>query len=524
MTSENETSYQRVAAAPKGWLPISGRRAAALLALCMVLRFVPFVRPCMSDDEATYAVVAREMIAGRVLYRDVVDHKPPGIYLVNAATQALGGPIGGMALLHLALIFVVWATGLVLAAISRRYGRETRDGPTFAALMWIVFTTTLIDTDSLAANCELLMMLPLVASLLLLIRAIDGADNELGTMIGVGSLVGVAMLFKYQAGVQLPIYMLAWLIARRRGVVSGLLGLLIGVAIPLACAAWWLQSSDALAPAWFWFRFNFSYIGAGSTIDMLGRALVRGGFVAVAAAPVYVFAIRAALRRYPACCGLAHWILLLWLLVSSAAVMVGGRFFGHYFHQMTAPLVVFAAPGMAALWEKRRKLVVALIAVPALGFLVLGAMHDRLMAAVGEPDPDYGSVVAWLDEHAPRSEALCIWGNSPVLYFEADRPLGCRFVFANYLTGMSPATPTQTDPTVDASMNIVPQAWDMLETDLATRRPEFIVDASPGNVDFYGKWPPEKFPRMAAILARDYTAVAQVAGMRIFRRHPPPPR
>ena len=67
---------------------------------------------CLSDDEATYAVVAREVLAGQVLYRDVVDHKPPGIYAVNAATQALGGPVGGMVLLHLLLIVVVWGTGL----------------------------------------------------------------------------------------------------------------------------------------------------------------------------------------------------------------------------------------------------------------------------------------------------------------------------------------------------------------------------------------------------------------------------
>ena len=50
------------------------------------------MRPCLSDDEATYCVVAREMLHGRVLYRDVVDHKPPLIYLTYAATQALGGP------------------------------------------------------------------------------------------------------------------------------------------------------------------------------------------------------------------------------------------------------------------------------------------------------------------------------------------------------------------------------------------------------------------------------------------------
>ena len=112
----------------------------------------------------------------------------------------------------------------------------------------------------------------------------------------------------------------------------------------------------------------------------------------------------------------------------------------------------------------------------------------------GEPDPAYHQVTAWLDAHGRPDDALCVWGNSPVLYFDADRPLGCRFVFANYLTGLSPATATQTHPSVDSSANIVPAAWDMLEHDLRARRPTFIVDGSPGDVAFYGKYPRRTSP------------------------------
>jgi hypothetical protein len=209
--------------------------------------------------------------------------------------------------------------------------------------------------------------------------------------------------------------------------------------------------------------------------------------------------------------------LLGWLVVSVLAICVGGRFFGHYFHQVTAPLAVIAAPAALALWRSHRTLFADLLAVPAAAFLVLGFMHDRVMAAAGEPDPDYHAVTEFLDARAPRSEALCVWGNSPVLYWDADRPLGCRFAFANYLTGMSPATPTQSDPSVDSSMNVVPEAWDMLLADLAARKPPWIVDGSPGNVAFYGKYPPEKFP-IGKVLACDYEPAGDVAGMRVYHR------
>jgi len=180
-----------------------------LLTACLGLRAVALVRPCLSDDEATYCVVGREMLAGRVLYRDVVDHKPPLIYLTYAATQELGGPVGGMRLLHLLSILVVLATGLLLGRVARRLaidrGESELGDPEAlaAAFLYVVFSTTLFDFDSLAANCELFMLLPLTGSVLVYLRSALPDMGRAG-LFGAGALIGLAMLYKYQAGVQLP--------------------------------------------------------------------------------------------------------------------------------------------------------------------------------------------------------------------------------------------------------------------------------------------------------------------------------
>jgi len=487
---------------------VTRKQALLLLALCVSLRAVSLFRPCLSDDEATYCVVGREMLTGHALYRDVVDHKPPLIYVVNAATQAIGGPTGGQFLLHVLLIFVVWATAMILGKIARCFDTE----PWVAALLYVVFTTTLVDTDSIAANCELFMMLPLCGSVLAFLR------REWWAALVTGLLVGCAMLFKYQAGIQLPLYGLALIVRYRRDVAAiGLRAVLLaaGTVVPISLAVGWLHHAGAWPWAWFWFRFNFSYIDAGGKLAMAKQMALRVGLVAIAALPLYACTVAAVRAR-------RRWFLLGWLAASVLAVMVGGRFFGHYFHQITAPLAVIAAPAAERWLARSRVTFAAALAVPAVIFFGLAAFHDAVMRAAGEPDPDYGSVVAWLDAHAPRGESLCIWGNSPVLYFEAERPLGCRFVFANYLTGLSPATPTQTDPRADSGKNVVPQAWDMLEADLAARQPMFIVDGSPGNVGFYAKYPPEAYPRLARILTCRYQPEAIVAGMRIFGRLPAP--
>lgn len=485
----------------------------ALLGLCIALRFVSLVRPCLSDDEAIYAVVAREMLSGHELYVDIVDHKPPGVYLVYAATQAIGGPVGGMVLLHALLIGVVFATGLLLARIVRRqWPNSDPRAATAAALSWIVFTTTLVDVDALAANCELFMVLPLVCAVVVFLEA-----ERLASYALAGALIGASCLFKYQGGIQLPVVALVVLVRRDKTIgqrMAMLIAIGAGFAAMLGAAAGTMWLRGGLTDAVFWLKFNFAYIDAGtSASELIVRLAERGGLVIGSAAVLYGFGLAAVVtgRRQPFVRFMA-----VWLVASAVAVFVGGRFFGHYFHQLTAPLAILAAPAIVRLWERRRALAVIAVGAPAVAYAALAGLHDPLMRWYGEPDPDYGAVVGWLDAHGPG--ALCVWGNSPVLYFEAERPLGCRFVFSNYLTGLSPATATQSDPSVDSSRNILAASWPMLERDLAARQPRFIVDGSPGDVAHYGKYPPARFPVLARSLACGYEARADVAGMRIYER------
>jgi 4-amino-4-deoxy-L-arabinose transferase-like glycosyltransferase len=515
---------------------LDARDLAWLLLAAVGLRVLGLARVCLSDDEATYCVVAREMLSGRVLYRDVVDHKPPLIYFVYAATQALGGPTGGMRLLHLLTALVVFATALVIGRIARTVaagpvevgGADPSRVSFWAALLYILFSTTLFDFDAQAANCELYMMLPLCGSLAVYLDAAAGRARLSRLWIS-GVLVGVAMLFKYQAAVQLPLYAihLAWIERRRPArlgaawaALAGGLVAVLGTAVALA------RAGGAWSSAWFWFRFNFSYIKEGlRPAELLARAASRVSYGVGPALFLWILGVRAAVaairrRTAPGDAERFDRLLAGWLLVSALAVTAGGRFFGHYFHQTTAPLAALAAPAAARLVRRRRALVSAALAVPVTAFFLLGIGHGRMMAAAGVPDPDYPAIAAFLDAHSAPTDSLVVWGNAPVLYFEAQRPLGSRFVFSNYLSGLSPATRSQSDPRADASANVVAESWDMFEADLADRRPRLFVDTSPGNIAAYGKFPPGRFPRLQAILARDYTPIGEVAGARILARIP----
>ena len=73
------------------------------------LRVLPALRFPIGRDEATYCVIAQGMLRGQVLYRDLWDNKPPGIFYIYAVIVKLFGP-------------VMWSVGIVdvlwLLAIS----------------------------------------------------------------------------------------------------------------------------------------------------------------------------------------------------------------------------------------------------------------------------------------------------------------------------------------------------------------------------------------------------------------------
>jgi|GEM_PF-4741041 len=62
------------------------------------------------------------------------------------------------------------------------------------------------------------------------------------------------------------------------------------------------------------------------------------------------------------------------------------------------------------------------------------------------------------------------------------------------------------------------EAWTMFEADLAERRPDFILDTSPGDVAYYGAFTPDHFPVLARALRCHYRDVATVDVNRIFKR------
>jgi 4-amino-4-deoxy-L-arabinose transferase-like glycosyltransferase len=504
------------------------------------LRLPTFGRTLMSSDEAAYSVVAEAMQRGAVLYRDVVDHKPPAIYDVYLASFKLLGPYDTQ-LAHLLVVLAVLVTAFEL---SRAAGRLWGDGRAgwVAALLLVVFSTTMPDFDALAANGELFLLAAQAAAFAWLARGLArGGGQRWRTLFGVGVLVGVAVAFKYQGATFLAVVGVTLLLevaSRQRTVASALTGLAVALAGCLVVPAVYVARAwlnGGLADMWFWFYYNFTYIDAGPRgLDALRLGLERTALIATGAFLPYAFGLAGVWRTAsdwwrrgfagasrPELA--ARTLAVVWLAASIVALLPGFRFFGHYFHLVLPSLCLLATGPLLAFWDRFRRprpVLALLVVVPAavalaVSTVLYGAVMDRL-----DPKPPYEEIANRLRAVSGPDDSVFLWGHSVEVYGLARRTLGTRFLFCDYLTGTSPGTRSQLgldDPTP----NVVRPAWGMLFDDLDHRRPRFLVDLAPAAWNGYDRFPISRYPALDAYLRAHYRERDRVAGVRIYERSRP---
>src|SRR5260370_15753111 len=140
---------------------------AAVAARLLIPHAPSFFHRLLDGDEAIYGSIAALMNLGDPLYaQGGVDNKPPGIFWVYAINFRVFGAYQ-MTAVHVVALLVIAATCFLIFLAGRRLA-GTRAG-ILAAIFYGVMTAA-GNPRLLAANTEAFMMLPLTASLLLMLR------------------------------------------------------------------------------------------------------------------------------------------------------------------------------------------------------------------------------------------------------------------------------------------------------------------------------------------------------------------
>jgi len=443
----------------------------AAAAAALAVRCVSIAEP-LGIDQSLWASAVRGLSRGQLLYRDVWEQRPPGIYWTYlAAFQVFGWTPAAVAWLDIAASA---ATTILLFLIGRSLG-GTNAGAWSAALYALLTVPAWLYRHSgflERAVCETFIVVCVGASFLFAVRFRERGSSA--DMLAAGFLAGAAVVFKPNAGLYLPA-VLTWVVlygrnALPRGALVRSLALAVAASaiMPLAAMAWlWRLGllDDARVAV---VEFNRYYVGEGFTAGGYALDFSRAVWLRMKTDPVWlaggvgsVVALwdLARTRRLPPMAGLA----VVWGGASALVIAVNGaRLFNSYFIQAFAPLTLLA---VWLLMQSRagrpaRRLVAVTTAVLMAMLIVqrhypakvIGSAAADLAVLRGRMDrttylDQYGGfgnhrgysaraneeLAAYVRERTHPDDRIFLFGiNGAGVYFAADRLAAHRFLRVNF--------------------------------------------------------------------------------------------
>ena len=431
--------------------------AMSAVALLVVLPNHPAGRP-PSEDAGVFFYGAQRILHGGLPYRDIWDHKPPGVYAIDAIGLALGDTAG---------VWAVQLVSLVVAAVASLRATRIFGGgaATFGTFAWLVGAPRLFLTDGVQTSYVEFYGLPLQLVALALLPRDAAALRPGGRAIVIGALGGAAFLLKPTLGAIWIAAAILALLARRRTALGWLATVMASgiVLVALAFAPFAIAGAfgDLADQA---FRYNSAYASFASLGDrasaiLLGLRLTLPSGLALVAALAWL----AAVARFASAPLVLRVAVIAFPL--EIALSTFGRAYNYYFLPWLPAMGVLAAYGAAVVGKMlgRRATTLALVAA-ALAMAVIPARLLLRLELEGTTNDPQHAAARFLEDTIGPHETVLIWGSHTEVLFLANRLSPTRFVYqyaALETKGYASAARV-----------------DELVADLARSRPALIVDAS----------------------------------------------
>lgn len=486
----------------------SGYRSALTATLlvaaagALLLRIVSIAEP-LGIDQSLWASAVRGLSRGQLLYHDVWEQRPPGIYF----TYLLGFSLFGWTPAAIAWLDILAATAttVLLWAVVRHLSGSTSGA--VAAALYALFTipSWLYGHAGFLERsvCETFIVVCVAAAAWC---AVKFSERPLLIFaFGVGLASGAAIVLKPNAGLYLPALLLWMALYGRKPagdrlahVVWTLGAAALGTVILPAATGVWLWRLDLLREAGIAvIDFNRFYVGQGFSPGTYAVDFSRAVFLRMKTDPLWLAGGIGSLlalwdlartRRLSPAAGLA----VIWGAAAALAIIVNGaRLFNSYFIQAFPPLVVLATWALTEStrgWRPRRIIAMATV---VLMLVVLGQRDypgrvlessradldvlrgraDRMTYLErfggyanrrGYSARAIAELAAHVRAHTSYDERIYLFGISGAgIYFEADRLAAHRFLRVNFFVPSEFPDPRFT--------------LDAVAGELADRRPRYLI-------------------------------------------------
>lgn len=311
---------------------------------------LPFLHEPPERDEGGYAYAGQEILRGAVLYKDVIEHKPPLLSYMYAGMFWLFGETT-VAIKLFSSLYVLLTTVSVFFLSRYLFGS--------IAALWSAFLYGLFSSGpaihGTAVEGELFFALPLTLSILAYAAAIKSNEKW---FIASGFFATVAVLIKTTA---LPVFLLLFSILvihrnpikdRYYFVRDGLL-LASGPAFCALILITYFSYNGALGDFFYWnVIYNFNMLGEGRASNFWPRLLGRGLQVSSEHLLLWMLSIAALIILFLRKRDTTTLLLSLWPVTSFLGVSMTGLFWPHYFQQMIPPLAVLSGFAITGIYNK----------------------------------------------------------------------------------------------------------------------------------------------------------------------------
>jgi 4-amino-4-deoxy-L-arabinose transferase-like glycosyltransferase len=469
----------------------------------MVAHLPAFVHRLLDGDEAVYGSIALLMNSGGGLYGSGgVDNKPPGIFWAYSLTFRLFGDYQ-MTAIHFVGFIAMAASCLLLFLIARSLAGY-RAG-LLAAILYGVLTAA-GNPRLLASNTEIFMMLPLTASVLLMLRR---------QWLWSGLLLVAAGMFRQSAAINVLLAMLGliWLESnetRGRAVILLVAGLFAGAVAGVALIA----VTGSLAGFWRWTVQTLVGYASASWTPAYVWARAKDSLLPFAVDMAVIWIASLALVTRWRSLAVEVRLMVAWLVVAMVGSLAGGHLSWHYFIQAMGPLAVLAAVALDR-FRLRRAVVTAAaagIAAPAIFWWAFDLTADPLTYDFSSPVPQHQAVAAYIADHTSPQDRVFVWGDWPALYVESDRVMASRF--PGFLRGFDRGSDLPPN-----NWDTAPDVWTLLESDLGAHPPALIVDTSAADWSDFKMYPMRNYRPLSELIPFAYHKVAVIDGVVIYARN-----
>ncbi len=421
------------------------------IALSIVMRFFSFFPSVIDHDESTYMVIASALLDGSVYWRDVIDTKPIGIFLLFAFFQTLFGK----SILVIRIMAALWValSAWMLYLVHRQFIKPSalplnnNTAPIASGIIYI-FLTSIFTFYGVSPNTELFFCLFTITALYLILK-----DKHLVLIFIAGLLLGTGFIIKYVVlfdALAIGVFYL-WLKNKEgrnwqywfpRCVVMA-----IGFTIPFLLS--WL---------YFW-RMGMMEEFMYYSFELSGNYISQPPFQKIIA-----FIFDFLLRYFP----VTFWFiycswnrrdfgnaipLLAWMWGSLVIfiILLPGKLFGHYFIQFMLPLSLLAG----SFFDSRRVLPKSLawMTKPSIGYpiLILAIIINIVFQKKDYFDKrDYPrEIAAWMKTRLLPDELIYTGKYQQIIYLLTDTKAPTPYIHSSLIWSEGHNYALQIDQTVE---------------------------------------------------------------------------